>query len=332
MKSLIDSFGRRIDYLRVSVTDRCNYRCFYCIPPEGVETAVRSDFLNYEELTRLIRLFSELGVSKVRFTGGEPLMRRDMAELARQVAGLPGIHDLSLSTNAHLLEQHALALREAGVSRVNISLDTLNPAIFADITRGGDLAIVLRGIDAALAAGMRPVKLNMVIMKGINEHEIEAMLDFAVERGADLRFIETMPVGAAGMNGTASHYYPASKVLERVRKHCGEELIAVKGAKGAGPASYYQVGGGPVRIGVISAISRHFCEGCNRVRLTAKGDLVLCLGQEDTVPLGAGLRQGLPDAELTRTILDAIARKPERHEFGEKEDVVRFRDMSTIGG
>ncbi len=332
MQSLIDSFGRRIDYLRVSVIDRCNYSCFYCIPPEGANTAARSDFLSGEELARLVRLFSELGVSKVRFTGGEPLMRRDMVELAQQVADLPGIHDLSLSTNAHLLERHAMSLRSAGVSRVNISLDTLNPATFAEITRGGDLAMVLRGIDAALAAGMRPVKLNMVIMKGINEHEIEAMLDFAIERGADLRFIETMPIGAAGREGTASHYYPASKVLERVRKQCGEELIAVKGAKGAGPANYYQIGGGPVRIGVISAISRHFCEGCNRVRLTARGDLVLCLGQEDTVSLGAGLRQGWSDAELTQAILDAIARKPERHEFGEKEDVVRFRDMSTIGG
>ncbi len=331
MKKLIDSFGRHIDYLRVSVTDRCNYSCFYCIPPEGAKTAARSDFLSYEELTRLIRLFSELGVSKVRFTGGEPLIRRDMVELARQVADLPGIHDLSLSTNAHLLERHAQALREAGVSRVNISLDTLNPDTFAEITRGGDLAVVLRGIDAALAAGMQPVKLNMVIMKGINDHEIEAMLDFAVGRGADLRFIETMPIGSAGRDGV-SHYYPASKVLERVRKQCGEELIAVKGAKGAGPANYYQIGSGPVRIGVISAMSRHFCEGCNRVRLTAKGDLVLCLGQEDTVSLGTGLRQGLSDPELTRVILDAIAEKPERHEFGEKEEIIRFRDMSTIGG
>ncbi len=332
MQSLIDSFGRRIDYLRVSVTDRCNYRCFYCIPSEGAAMAARSDFLGYEELTRLISLFSGLGVSKIRFTGGEPLMRRDMAELARQVAALPGIRDLSLSTNAHLLEQHAPLLREAGVSRVNISLDTLDPDTFTEITRGGDLAVVLRGIDAALAAGMQPVKLNMVIMKGINEHEIESMLDFAVERGADLRFIETMPIGTAGRDGTASHYYPANKVLERVRKKCGEELVAVKGAKGAGPASYYQIGGGPVRIGVISAMSRHFCEGCNRVRLTAKGDLVLCLGQEDTVSLGAGLRQGWSDAELTRAIVAGIARKPERHEFGEKKDVVRFRNMSTIGG
>jgi len=332
MQSLIDSFGRRVDYLRVSVTDRCNYRCFYCIPSEGAETSARSGFLCYEELTRLIRLFSGLGVSKVRFTGGEPLMRRDMVELARQVSALPGISDLSLSTNAHLLEQHAPELREAGVSRVNISLDTLNPAVFTDITRGGDLAIVLRGIDAALAAGMQPVKLNMVIMKGINEYEIESMLDFAIERGADLRFIETMPIGAAGRDGTASHYYPASKVLERVRKHCGEDLVSVKGAKGAGPARYYQIGSGPVRVGVISAMSRHFCEGCNRVRLTAKGDLVLCLGQEDTVSLGTGLRHGWSDADLTQAILDAIARKPERHEFGEKENVVRFRDMSTIGG
>ncbi len=329
---LIDSFGRRIDYLRVSVTDRCNYRCFYCIPPEGVETAERSEFLSYEELSRLIGLFSKLGVSKVRFTGGEPLIRRDMVKLVQQVGVLPGIRDLSLSTNAHLLERHARQLHEAGISRVNISLDTLDPAIFSRITRGGELAQVLRGIDAALEVGMHPVKLNMVIMKGINDHEIEQMLDFAIGRGADLRFIETMPIGDAGREGSASHYYPANKVLERIRKRCGEELIAVKGAKGAGPARYYQIGSGPVRVGVISAISRHFCEGCNRVRLTAKGELVLCLGQEDTVPLGRGLRQGWTDDELVQAIRDAIAKKPERHEFGEKAEVVRFRDMSTIGG
>ncbi len=332
MQSLIDSFGRRIDYLRVSVTDRCNYRCFYCIPAEGADIAARSEFLSYEELTRLIRLFSELGVGKIRFTGGEPLVRRDMVELARQVSMLPGIRDVSLSTNAHLLEQHARELHEAGVARVNISLDTLDPATFRDITRGGDLAAVQRGIEAALAVGMRPVKLNMVVMKGVNDQEIEAMLDYAIARGADLRFIETMPIGAAGRDGAASHYYPADKVLERVRRHCGEELVAVKGVRGAGPARYYQIGSGPARVGVISALSRHFCEGCNRVRLTARGELVLCLGQEDTAPLGAGLRQGWSDAELTRAILDAIAAKPERHEFGEREEVVRFRHMSTIGG
>ncbi len=330
-RGLIDSFGRRIDYLRVSVTDRCNYRCFYCIPAEGVGTAARTEFLSYEELSRLIGLFSGLGVSKVRFTGGEPLVRRDMVKLVQQVGVLPGVRDLSLSTNAHLLERYARQLFEAGIRRVNISLDTLDPDTFARITRGGDLAQVLRGIDAALEVGMHPVKLNMVIMKGINHHEIERMLEFAIERGADLRFIETMPIGEAGCEGT-SHYYPASKVLERVRKRCGAELIAVKGAKGAGPARYYQIGSGPVRIGVISAVSRHFCEGCNRVRLTAKGELVLCLGQEDMVPLGKGLRQGWSDEKLIQAIRDAIARKPERHEFGEKKEVVRFRDMSTIGG
>ncbi len=328
---LIDSFGRRIDYVRVSVTDRCNYRCFYCIPPEGVEAAARTEFLSYEELSRLVGLFSGLGVSKVRFTGGEPLVRRDMVQLVRQVRALPGVRDLSLSTNAHLLERYAGQLFEAGIGRVNISLDTLDPELFARITRGGDLAQVLRGIDAALAVGMHPVKLNMVVMKGLNDHEIERMLDFAIERGADLRFIETMPIGEAGYEGR-SRYYPAGKVLERIRKRCGKDLIAVKGAKGAGPARYYQIGGGPVRIGVISAISRHFCEGCNRVRLTAKGELVLCLGQEDMVPLGSRLRQGWSDEELVQAIRDAIARKPERHEFGEKEAVVRFRNMSTIGG
>ncbi len=329
--SLVDSFGRRIEYLRVSVTDRCNYRCVYCMPAAGVPHGRHEEYLRHEETARLVRLFAELGVHKVRLTGGEPLVRRGIVDLAGLIGRIPGITDLSLSTNGHLLERHAAALKAAGVTRVNISLDSLDPEAFARITRGGDLTHVLRGIEAALATGMAPVKLNMVVLKGVNDHEIEPMLDFALARGAHLRFIETMPVGEAGIQGM-EHYYPAEAILARLRKKAGAELIPVKGAPGAGPARCYRIGAGPATVGVISAMSRHFCEGCNRVRLTAKGELVLCLGEDQRVSLGAVLRAGASDADLKNLIVGAIGQKPERHYFAGQGACHPVHRMSVLGG
>ncbi|WP_456417809.1 GTP 3',8-cyclase MoaA [Thiolapillus sp.] len=331
MTGLIDPFNRSIRYLRVSVTDRCNYRCFYCMPSQGMEWEERSEFLTFEEMTRIIRLFTELGVDKVRLTGGEPLVRRGLLDFIQQLNDLPGLHDLSLSSNAHLLGEQAQELKDAGVSRVNISLDSLDPDTFRKITINGDLQPVLEGIDAALAAGMHPVKINMVVMRGLNDGEIESMLDYALERGADLRYIETMPIGEAGITGT-DYYMPAVEILARLKEHLGEELIPAKGGKGAGPARYYQVNSGPVRVGVISALSRHFCDDCNRVRLTAKGDLVLCLGQEDRVSLRDGLRKGFSDEQIKTAILDAIAHKPRSHEFNDDNSKVSLRHMSSLGG
>lgn len=328
---LIDSFGRRIEYLRVSVTDRCNYRCFYCMPRIGARFANAADLLTNEELARLIRLFAELGVRRARLTGGEPLVRRDLTTLAAMIGRLPGIEDLSLSTNGHLLARHAHALKHAGVKRVNISLDSLDPKVFARITRGGDVRAVLRGIEAAFDTGMAPVKLNMVVIKGINDHEIEMMLEFAVTRGLSLRYIETMPVGPQAADGMARHY-PAALILERLRRHAGAELVPAKGGRGAGPARYYQIGSGPVRVGVISAVSRHFCAGCNRVRLTAAGELVLCLGHSDRVSLREALRGGCSDETLKIMIRAAIASKPERHNFLAAEREVVSVPMSAIGG
>ena len=331
MTQLVDPFQRTIRYLRVSVTDRCNYRCFYCMPSQGMVWEERSHFLTFEEMSRIIRLFTELGVDKVRLTGGEPLVRRGILDFVKQLSALPGLKDLSMSTNAHLLGDKAGILRAAGVSRVNISLDSLRPEVFRRITRNGELQPVLEGIDAALAAGMDPVKLNMVVMRGLNDDEIEAMFDYAVERGADLRYIETMPVGEAGIDGTG-HFMPAVEILERLKRHAGAELVPVKGGKGAGPARYYQGGEGPARGGVISALSRHFCDDCNRVRLTAKGDLVLCLGQEDRVSLRDGLRSGLDDEAMKALIRAAIARKPRSHEFNDDTSKVALRHMSSLGG
>lgn len=331
MAALVDSFGRRIEYLRVSVTDRCNYRCFYCMPAAGAPHGRHEEFLRHEETARLVRLFAELGVRKVRLTGGEPLVRKGIVDLAGLIDRIPGIADLSLSTNGHLLERHAATLKAAGVARVNISLDSLDPETFARITRGGDLEQVLHGIAAALAAGMAPVKLNMVVLKGINDREIEPMLDFALARGAHLRFIETMPVGDAGVQGM-EHYYPAHAILARVREKAGAELIPVKGAPGAGPARCYRIGAGPATVGVIAALSRHFCEGCNRVRLTAKGELVLCLGQDQRVSLAEALRAGASDADLKNLIVAAVGRKPERHHFAGQSACHPIHRMSVLGG
>lgn len=327
---LTDSFDRRIEYLRVSVTDHCNYRCFYCVTKVPPQHSRHSDLLSYEQLTRLIRLFTELGVHKVRLTGGEPLVRRHLIKLATMVGKLPGVEDLSLSSNGHLLARFADDLKSAGIGRVNISLDSLSDDTFSRITRGGDIKQVLNGIDAAQKAGLSPIKLNMVVMKGINDNEIESMLDFACERGLDLRFIETMPVGSAGSE-SMGYYYPATDILKRLRHKFGQVLIPEKGQRGAGPARCYRVGTSPIRFGVISAISRHFCQSCNRVRLTANGELVLCLGQQDRVSLRAGLLAGHNDDELKQDILAAIARKPANHNFL-TPGVHTAISMSALGG
>ncbi len=329
MGGLIDSFGRTISYLRLSVIDHCNYRCFYCMPKEATGSE-RVDLLTVEQTVRLARLFAELGIRKIRLTGGEPLLRRDLPELAGQLSQLPGIEDLSLSTNGHLLERFAEPLHRAGVQRLNISLDSLDPVNFTRITAGGDLRAVLRGIDAALAAQFRPVKLNMVVMKDVNDREIESMFEFALTREVELRFIETMPVGPQGMH-SMTHYYPASRIMERLTQHCGADLIPINNGKGAGPARYYRAGTGGFRVGIISAMSQHFCEGCNRVRLTAQGVLVLCLGQENSVSLAAALHEGGTDEEIKGLIRKAIARKPARHDFHNPMNAP-LRPMYSLGG
>lgn len=329
MGGLIDSFGRSISYLRLSVIDHCNYRCAYCMPNDAMGSR-RADLLGAPDIVRLARLFTELGVSKIRLTGGEPLLRHDLPELAAQIRRLPGLADLSLSTNGHLLDRRAVRLRQAGIQRLNISLDSLDPTTFARITCGGDLIAVRRGIDAALAAGFSPLKLNMVVLQDINDHEIEQMSEFALSHGVELRFIETMPVGHQGAR-SSSHHYPAGKILERLMRHFGRDLIPLHAGKDAGPARYYRVGSEPLRIGVISALSQHFCDSCNRVRLTAQGDLVLCLGQDNSVPLAQALQTGCTDDEIKHVIRQAIARKPARHDFHNPASAP-LRPMYSLGG
>jgi len=326
MAELIDPFGRRVEYLRLSVTDRCDFRCFYCIP-KGFKDFTESDkLLTLEEVVRLIRVFSELGVDKVRLTGGEPLVRRDIVEMVSRIGALPGVTDLSMSTNASQLAKYAGALKEAGIGRINVSLDTLKPDLFKEITQG-DLDQVIKGLMAARDADLHPVKINMVVMKDRNLAEVGDMVDFCLQNRFTLRFIETMPVGVSGQKAKDSYVS-----LDEVRRILEQRFeFEPSRMKGAGPAKYLRVKGERLKIGFITPMSQHFCESCNRVRLSSEGTLYLCLGQQDKLELRPLLRQGATDDELVAAILEAIARKPEKHEFNTRpEQVVRV--MSMTGG
>lgn len=323
---LIDSFGRRVEYLRLSVTDKCNLRCFYCLPEGFKGFEEPGHWLRFDEIERVIAAFAELGVNRVRLTGGEPLVRRDLPLLAARLAVLPGIDDLSLSTNATLLGRYASALREAGIARINVSLDTLSPGRFREIT-GGRLEPVLAGLMAAKAAGFAPIKINMLALRGINDDEFEDMVEFCLEHDFTLRFIETMPVGSTGRNASQNYLD-----LGSVRQRLAKSFQLLPGVMpGGGPARYVRVSGTELRIGFITPMSQHFCATCNRVRLSVDGTLYLCLGQDHKYELRPLLRQGISDAGLKDAIIEALALKPERHEFLDKPgQVVRF--MSMTGG
>jgi cyclic pyranopterin phosphate synthase len=324
---LVDPFGRTIEYVRLSVTDRCDLRCFYCMPKGFNEFDEPSDWLSFDEIARVIGAFAEMGVGRVRITGGEPLVRRGLPDLAAQLAALPGVRDLSLSTNATQLEKHAASLRRAGVSRLNVSLDTLDPERFREITGGGRLDKVIAGLLAARAAGFVPVKINMVVMKGINDDELEAMVDFCIAHDFTLRFIETMPMGETGRD--AARYFVD---LAEVRRRLEQRYTLLPGnMDGGGPAHYVRVAGTELRIGFITPMSRHFCEQCNRVRLGVDGTLYMCLGQDHAFELRPLLRAGISDAELRAALVRAVALKPERHEFRENPGRVA-RLMSKTGG
>lgn len=325
--SLTDSFGRHIEYVRLSVTDRCDLRCQYCLPEGYRDFQEPTEWLGFDEIERVLRAFAALGVRRVRLTGGEPLTRRGLPELAARLAALPGVEDLSLSTNAVQLRRHADALYRAGVRRLNVSLDSLRPDRFAAITGGGRLDRVLDGLMAAKAAGFAPIKLNMVALRGINDDEFEDMVRFCLEHDFTLRLIETMPVGDTGRAATDRYLD-----LQDVRRRLAEQFELLPAVMpGGGPARYVRVAGTELRIGFITPLSQHFCETCNRVRLAADGTLYLCLGQDDKLELRPLLRAGITDEELQREIRASMTRKPERHEFREQpEKIVRF--MARTGG
>ena len=307
---MIDPFGRHISYLRVSVTDRCDLRCVYCMT-EDMEFLPRADVLSLEELDRLCAVFIGLGVRKLRLTGGEPLVRRDVMHLVRSLGARlgAGLDELTLTTNGTQLVRMAEPLYAAGVRRVNVSLDTLVPERFTQITRWGRIEKTLAGIRAAKAAGLA-VKLNAVALKGVNEDEFDTMLDWCGSEGLDLTLIETMPMGDVA--GRADQYLPLSLVRARLRQHW---TLTESAHRSGGPARYFDVAETGQRLGFITPMTHNFCESCNRVRLTCTGTLFMCLGQDDAADLRAVLRRGASEAELETAVREAIARKPKGHDF-----------------
>jgi cyclic pyranopterin phosphate synthase len=327
---MIDPFGRSIRYVRISVTDRCNLRCRYCMPNGYVGGEQPADILSYEEIGTIAEAMVGLGVRKFRLTGGEPLVRRDLEHLVERLAAFPEVEDLALSTNAVLLRDKARALRDAGLKRVNVSLDTLDPATFKAISVNASLEAVLDGIAAAEEAGLAPIKLNMVVMKGVNDGEIEAMARMTFERPWTIRFIEVMPM-RANPGAQAGQYVSTDSIRERLA--AVGELVPVEHDPLAGPAAEFRYPGAAGSVGFITPLSHTFCGACNRVRLTTNGKLRLCLFGESGCDLRGPLRAGATVDDLRGLILDAMTRKPESHHLalgysGPEAPVT----MSQIGG
>ncbi len=325
MSTLLDGCGRRIDYLRLSVTDRCDLRCAYCMPVGFKDYEEPEHWLSFGEIERLLAVFARLGLKRIRLTGGEPLLRRNLVDLVRRLAALPGIEDLSLSTNGTQLAKHAASLRQAGVTRLNVSLDSLDRERFHSICRRDVLPQVLDGLEAARSEGFALTKINMVATAATTDADIDAMVAYCMEQRFVLRLIETMPVGETGRS--VGH-----RALGPVRERLRQRFGLVDGVvPGGGPARYLVAPDGSFQIGFITPISQHFCETCNRVRLSVDGALHLCLGREDKVEFRPLLRRGCSDDELEQALLEGLRRKPARHDFRElPQRVVRF--MSATGG
>jgi cyclic pyranopterin phosphate synthase len=328
---LIDRFGRKVTYVRMSITDRCDFRCVYCMDEE-MTFMPREKLLTLEEIVFLLRAFCELGVEKVRITGGEPLVRRNVDWLFKQLGELKettSLKELTLTTNGSQLPRYAKALSEAGVDRINISLDSLDADKFKALTRTGELQQVLDGIAAAKEAGFKRIKLNAVIMKGRNEDEIVDLAEFAVENGMDISYIEEMPLGHVDHDRGES-YCSSDEVLEQLQQRFSmQPSIATTG----GPSRYYQLADSQSRIGFISPHSHNFCSSCNRVRVTTEGRLLLCLGQEHSMDLRDVIRRYPGDMEkLKQAIVKSMDIKPEGHDFNIEAKPVIFRHMSVTGG
>jgi cyclic pyranopterin phosphate synthase len=328
----LDNYSRAINYLRISVTDRCNLRCTYCMPPEGIPWQPHESILSFEEIEAVTRAAAELGISKVRLTGGEPLVRLGIASLVRVLARIPGVDDLAMTTNGILLPRHAEELAEAGLRRVNISLDTLRPERFERITRLGHIEDVFAGIEAAQQAHLDPVKINMVVVRGVNDDEVLDLARKTRDDGWNVRFIEWMPVGDKGQadSGWAQGVVTGEEILSHIETVLGP-LQPAKAQVGVGPARYYRLKAATGTLGFITAVSDHFCYGCNRLRLTADGQLRPCLLSDREIDLRTPLRHGADVAQIKALLLQGIESKPERHHLDETMQPER-RAMSQIGG
>jgi cyclic pyranopterin phosphate synthase len=343
---LQDAFGREIDYLRISVTDRCNLRCVYCMPPQGVEWKARSEILTYEEITTVVRAAAALGIRKIRLTGGEPLVRPDVERLVEMIAAVPGIEDVSLTTNAVLLDRHAEPLSRAGLRRVNVSLDTLRPDRFEQITRFGHIDDVWRGLQAAERVGLAPIKLNAVVVRGMNDDELADMARLTLDHAWHVRFIELMPVANEGDWG--GHLPPpghrlvtAEEMQARLSDQLGipelfaGTLLASSAVPGNGPARVFRLPHAKGTLGFITPVSQHFCPTCNRLRLTADGKLRPCLLADGEVDVMGALRSNASEATVQALFARAVENKPERHRLNEEiapAALMGQRVMAQIGG
>ncbi|MBS24313.1 MAG: GTP 3',8-cyclase MoaA [Gammaproteobacteria bacterium] len=329
LNKLVDKFGRTVDYIRLSVTDRCDFRCVYCMT-EDMTFLPRSQILSLEEIYLVAKAFIELGVKKIRLTGGEPMVRSDVMSLIRKLGALPGLEELNLTTNGAQLDKYAPALKAAGVNRINISIDSLDTERFKRISRVGNLEKVLKGIDAARSAGFDRIRLNSVIMRGYNEDEVIPLTEYALDRNIDIAFIEEMPLGEASDHDredtTCSNEWVRNTIQEKY------ELLNST-AKTAGPSRYVQVVGKNNRIGFISPVTHNFCEECNRVRVTVEGRLLLCLGNEHSIDLRAILRDESANFDdLKQAIVASMEIKPERHYFYDTDHEQPVRLMNMTGG
>ena len=327
---LLDGFARKVDYVRISVTDRCDFRCVYCMAEE-MTFLPRQQILSLEEIEQVAERFVALGTKKIRLTGGEPLVRSGIVGLCQRIAALPDLRELCMTTNGSQLDKLAQPLFDAGLNRLNISLDSLDPARFKELTRTGDLAKVIAGIDAANAAGFVHTKLNCVVMQGRNDHEINDLVAFAIERKLDITFIEEMPLGVISEHSRAESFFSSDQVRERI----AERYTLIHSAESTqGPSRYWRVAEAPdIRIGFISPHSHNFCATCNRVRVTVEGRLLLCLGNEHSMDLKAVLRAnpGQPE-KLEKAIVEAMKLKPYQHNFEINDDVQVVRFMNMTGG
>lgn len=326
---LVDTFGRNITYLRLSVTDRCDLRCVYCMS-ENMQFVPRSQLLTLEELVRLGSNMVDCGISKIRLTGGEPLTRSNIMNVFEAYGQLKGLKELTLTTNGTLLDRYAQSLKDAGVDRINISLDSLKPERFHNITRVGDIQRTLNGIEAALKVGFRRIKINSVILKHRNHDEIHDLVRFVMQHDMDISFIEEMPLGYIDDHNRAEAYYSSDHILRELQEKL--ELLPSTETTG-GPSRYYHINGSNSKIGFISPHSHNFCSHCNRIRVTAEGRLLLCLGQENSVDLRRVIRANpLDDQILKKIIVNSMQIKPEKHEFDLKVQPVILRHMNETGG
>lgn len=330
---MLDHYDRDINYLRVSITDRCNLRCTYCRPKEGISLKGHADILRYEEILRVVSQTVKMGLIKVRLTGGEPLVRRGFVEFAGDLKKIKGLQDISLTTNGILLAQYAEDIFRAGITRINISLDSLDKEKYFQITRGGNLDDVFRGIAAAEKAGFAPIKINTVLMKGFNDNEALDFVRLALSKPFQVRFIEMMPVSEVSA-GRSADFLPTRQLLETINRHFRLEPLAGKKNKSDGPARLYKMKDGLGEIGFINPVSDHFCSTCNRLRLTADGKLRACLLNDVEIDLREALSRHCDDDELAGLIREAILLKPQRHDLDCTDRHLKkcHRDMSDIGG